>query len=296
MKNLRKIRMQTTQQKTAQNKKDSVFQDILKRAIFGALFLVLTIGAIIWSPYAWAILAAFYSMGCLYEFTEKDPNAQHGKWIIRTAAVMIWMAVFVFMFTENILWLSSVIFIVPIIFFSTLFSHNNQPFAQSSAFLLSLFYTVLPFISLVFIGILLEDGVYHFELILWLFLLIWSNDSFAYLAGRMFGKNKMAPHISPGKSWEGFAGGAIMTLALSFAIAHWFIPLNFVFVFFMVMLVIPIAVLGDLVESKWKRSLEIKDSGNFLPGHGGFLDRFDSILISAPIIFCYFYALKSSLF
>ena len=145
-------------------------------------------------------------------------------------------------------------------------------------------------------GIGLEDGEYHFELIIMLFMLIWANDSFAYLFGRMFGKNKMAPSISPGKSWEGFAGGAIMTLVVSLIIGHYFIDIDLIHIAMMVIIVVPLGVLGDLVESKWKRSLEIKDSGNFLPGHGGFLDRFDSILISAPIIFCYFYAVKTILF
>lgn len=288
--------MQKNQKQTQQNKKESVFQDILKRAIFGALFLVITLAAISYSVYTWAILAMIYSLGCLYEFTKLDPIAKNGKTIIRIAGFLIWSSVFVFLFTEELLYLISWILILPLIFLTTLNANDNRPFIQASAFLISIFYTVLPFVSLVMMGIGLEDGEYHFELIILLFMLIWANDSFAYLFGRMLGKNKMAPNISPGKSWEGFAGGAIMTLVISLIIAHYFIDIELIHIAMMVIIVVPMGVLGDLVESKWKRSLEIKDSGKFLPGHGGFLDRFDSILISAPIIFCYFYAIKTILF
>lgn len=288
--------MQKNQKQTQQSKKESVFQDILKRAIFGALFLVITLAAISFSVYTWAILAMIYSLGCLFEFTNLDPIAKNGKTLIRTAGFLLWASVFAYLFTEELLFLISWILILPLVFLTTLKTKDNRPFTQASAFLLSIFYTVLPFVSLVMMGIGLEDGEYHFELIIMLFMLIWANDSFAYLFGRMLGKNKMAPSISPGKSWEGFAGGAIMTLVVSLIIGHYFIDIDLIHIAMMVIIVVPLGVLGDLVESKWKRSLEIKDSGNFLPGHGGFLDRFDSILISAPIIFCYFYAVKTILF
>lgn len=285
-----------TKNLTQQSPKESIFQDILKRATFGALFLVITLGSIYLSVYAWALLAMFYSFGCVYEFTQKDPIAKQSKYIIRLAAILIWAGLFAFLYSQNSLFLIIWIFLLPLAFLSVLNSKVPMPFSQASGFLVSIFYTIFPFICLVLIGFMLEEATYHYELIIWLFMLIWANDSFAYLFGRMFGKNKLAPNISPGKSWEGFIGGAIMTLVVSLVIAHFFIPMPFVHVIMMVCIVIPLGVLGDLVESKWKRSLKIKDSGYFLPGHGGFLDRFDSILISAPVIFCYFYAFKSSLF
>src|SRR5690606_13726340 len=264
--------MQKNQKQTQQNKKESVFQDILKRAIFGALFLVITLAAISYSLYTWAVLAMIYSLGCLYEFTKLDPIAKNGKTLIRIAGFLIWTSVFVFLFTEGLLYLISWTLILPLIFLTTLNANDNRPFTHASAFLISIFYTVLRFVSLVMMGIGLEDGEYHFELIILLFMLIWANDSFAYLFGRMLGKNKMAPNISPGKSWEGFAGGAIMTLVISLIVAHYFIDIELIHIAMMVIIVVPMGVLGDLVESKWKRSLEIKDSGKFLPGHGGFLD------------------------
>ena len=120
-----------------------------------------------------------------------------------------------------------------------------------------------------------------------LFVLIWSSDSFAYFSGRLFGKHKMAPKISPKKTWEGFAGGVVLTLILGFFIENYFPELrgNWMVVGFLVATFAP---LGDLVESQLKRSFGVKDSGNIIPGHGGVLDRLDSFIICVPVIYLYF--------
>jgi phosphatidate cytidylyltransferase len=127
---------------------------------------------------------------------------------------------------------------------------------------------------------------------LWCYLpmvLTWGNDTFAYFCGRLFGKHKMAPHISPGKTWEGFVGGLICTVGTAFAWRHFAQPAFTVAD--CIALGVGISVLGpigDLTESVWKRSNGVKDSGNLLPGHGGLLDRIDALMFTAP--FLYFYA------
>jgi len=120
-----------------------------------------------------------------------------------------------------------------------------------------------------------------------LFTLIWSSDGFAYFAGRMFGKHKMAPKISPKKTWEGFAGGVICTLILGFFIEQNMPELrgNWIIVGLLVSIFAP---LGDLVESQLKRTFGVKDSGNIIPGHGGVLDRLDSFILCAPVVYLYF--------
>ena len=120
-----------------------------------------------------------------------------------------------------------------------------------------------------------------------LFTLIWSSDGFAYFAGRMFGKHKMAPKISPKKTWEGFAGGVICTLILGFFIEQKMPELrgNWIIIGLLVSIFAP---LGDLVESQLKRTFGVKDSGNIIPGHGGVLDRLDSFILCAPVIYLYF--------
>lgn len=123
-----------------------------------------------------------------------------------------------------------------------------------------------------------------------LFILIWCSDTFAYLCGRAFGKHKLFESVSPKKTWEGFIGGGILTIASSFLLAYYFhLPyyLNFAIAFSTVVF----GSLGDLVQSMLKREFDVKDSGTILPGHGGVLDRFDALLISLPFTtFCYFLA------
>lgn len=120
-----------------------------------------------------------------------------------------------------------------------------------------------------------------------LFVLIWASDSFAYFTGRFFGKHKMAPVISPKKTWEGFAGGVVLTLVFAFFIEHYYPELrgNWLVIGFLVSIFAP---LGDLVESQLKRTFGVKDSGHVIPGHGGILDRLDSFIICAPVVYLYF--------
>jgi len=140
-------------------------------------------------------------------------------------------------------------------------------------------------ISLVYLKV---HGGSHGYWLLLLFILIWSADSGAYFSGRRFGKNKLAPQVSPGKSWEGVVGGAITAAAAVLIALYWnndaflgssqYFPLSF-----LVVLTVAFSVLGDLFESMAKRMVGLKDSGTLLPGHGGVLDRIDSVTAAAPI-------------
>lgn len=120
--------------------------------------------------------------------------------------------------------------------------------------------------------------------VLFAFLLVWAADTGAYFAGRRFGRRKLAPSISPGKTWEGVAGGLLLTLLAS-ALAAFVLPVRpDVAWFLLITLVFAVSVIGDLVESLLKRQAGVKDSGSMLPGHGGVLDRLDSILAAAPML------------
>ena len=120
------------------------------------------------------------------------------------------------------------------------------------------------------------DGAHAPSQLLSLLILIWSNDSGAYFIGKPLGKHKLMPAVSPGKSWEGFVGGAFFAALAAGLLfgwqAIWMGPMMAV-----------LATAGDLLESAWKRSNGIKDSGNLMPGHGGVLDRFDGFIIAAPV-------------
>jgi len=169
----------------------------------------------------------------------------------------------------------------------TLFKYPNELYFDSGKLIFTVIYVALPFcFSLGLPKYSTYENTFTLE-VLFLFILIWSSDTFAYLVGKFFGKHKMAPKISPKKTWEGYIGGVILTLVLSFFIEKYQQDLrgNWMVVGFLVAAFAP---LGDLVESQLKRSFAVKDSGNIIPGHGGVLDRLDSFLICAPVVYLYF--------
>jgi phosphatidate cytidylyltransferase len=128
-----------------------------------------------------------------------------------------------------------------------------------------------------------------FAFLLGYFVLLWLNDTGAYLMGKATGKHLLFQRISPKKTWEGIAGGFIAGLLAAWGLSRFFTQLSPVHWLIMAVLIILFGTFGDLVESMLKRSMQVKDSGNLLPGHGGVLDRFDGVLLSAPVVYIYIY-------
>jgi len=150
--------------------------------------------------------------------------------------------------------------------------------------LLSFLWLALPYSSFLALGWMTGDWAYHRQLPLALIALVWVNDTFAYLTGSLLGRHKLAPVLSPGKSWEGFVGGVIFTL-----LGGWFIwrmtgLLGSWSWMAISLIVVSLGLVGDLFESGLKRTVKVKDTGKLLPGHGGILDRFDSLLFVAPAV------------
>lgn len=125
-------------------------------------------------------------------------------------------------------------------------------------------------------------------------LLIWTGDTFAYIVGMLIGRHKLFPRISPKKSWEGFIGGIIFCCGISQILAHYWDMLNPLQWGILAFIVVTTGVLGDLFESMLKREAEIKDSGKILPGHGGILDRFDSLFVVMPFAYTFIYFISST--
>lgn len=129
-------------------------------------------------------------------------------------------------------------------------------------------------------------AIYHYRplLLLLLFVLIWGADSGAYFVGRCYGRHKLLPRVSPGKSWEGVAGGMALVVIVV-AVVAWYVKLSWQAIGWLMLaslLILVVSIIGDLFESMLKRACEVKDSGSLLPGHGGLLDRIDSLLAAAP--------------
>ena len=159
---------------------------------------------------------------------------------------------------------------------------ERKPFTNIAFTFLGIFYVAIPFALLNIAAF--ENGYYNYEIMVGCLFILWASDTGAYFAGTRFGKRKLFERISPKKSWEGAVGGALLAFIFAFVIANYFATLAFWQWACIAIIIIIGGVFGDLVESLLKRSIEIKDSGDSLPGHGGFLDRFDGLLISAPFI------------
>jgi phosphatidate cytidylyltransferase len=166
---------------------------------------------------------------------------------------------------------------------------ERKPFTNIAFTLLGVFYIAIPFALMN--HAVFQDSItgtrYNFEIILGSLLILWASDTGAYFAGTFFGKHKLFERISPKKSWEGFWGGAALAILITYILTLFFQSLTLVDWMIISLIIIIGGTFGDLVESLLKRSIEIKDSGDSLPGHGGFLDRFDGLFISAPFIVAY---------
>jgi phosphatidate cytidylyltransferase len=180
--------------------------------------------------------------------------------------------------------------------FMRLTAQGADLFKQILLFLAAVLYIALPLVLLFALPLLMVDRMpglphvaFHYEpaVLLMYFCIIWANDVFAYLTGITIGKHKMAPKISPKKSWEGFAGGLVGAVAVGLLFAC-LLHADSYLIFGGLALVAALGgVAGDLFESWLKRRAGVKDSGNLLPGHGGWLDRFDALLFSLPFSFIY---------
>ncbi len=165
---------------------------------------------------------------------------------------------------------------------------ESKPFTNIAYTFLGIFYVAVPF-ALLNIATF-ENKQYDYQIIFGSLFILWASDSGAYFAGTLFGKRKLFERISPKKSWEGFFGGALLAFIFAYSLPYFFSSIGHAPTIlswqWLVIggIIIVGGTYGDLIESLLKRSMEIKDSGDTLPGHGGFLDRFDGLLISAPFI------------
>ncbi|MBQ4082757.1 MAG: phosphatidate cytidylyltransferase [Bacteroidaceae bacterium] len=177
-----------------------------------------------------------------------------------------------------------------------LYGKHESPIANLGAIMLSQLYVVLP-LSLINVLAFTQFDCFSetapfYAIPLAMYVFIWINDTGAYLSGVTLGRHKLFPRISPKKSWEGSIGGALLTVACAFVVAHFFTFMNTWQWVGMALVIVLFGTFGDLTESMIKRQVGIKDSGHILPGHGGFLDRLDSMLFAIPATVIYLLALS----
>ncbi len=286
-------------------------KNLITRALVGLLFVIVMVGGIIWRPDTFILLFAVITGMTLWEYTglaNQIEGVQTNRFISTVAGVYLHLAVAAW----SIGLADSFVIFVPYLIthlyllISELYLKQENPVNDWAYTLFGQLYIALPLSLINLLAFRItpdQEPAYNWLLPLSLFLFLWTNDTGAYLTGSLLGRHKLFPRISPGKSWEGSIGGALLTLAAAYLIgwldnvtpadldthapAYPILPwmgLGLVVVVF--------GTWGDLVESLFKRTLHIKDSGRILPGHGGMLDRFDSALIAIPAAVAYLYTLS----
>ncbi|MCK5815038.1 MAG: phosphatidate cytidylyltransferase [Flavobacteriaceae bacterium] len=266
--------------------------EFYKRILSGIIYVIILVASILYSKITFLSVFFIIMIFCLYEFMK----------MIQLKSVFPYIFGFLGFLFGNVLSVEDVpsraiyIYAGVALFLSVfssfvwiLFAKKEEIINHLGKIFLTVIYIVIPFVLMAQIPFLQNDFNYVNTVILGVFLLIWSNDTFAYLVGKNFGKIKLLKHISPNKTVEGFIGGMVASFAVSYVIAQFFTELSLTQWVVIAGLVSIFGVLGDLIESMFKRQAGIKDSSNFIPGHGGFLDRFDSVIFAAPFIFIYLY-------
>lgn len=274
--------------------------NFVKRTLTATVFVAVLLGCTFWSQFSFSVLFFVITILGLWEFyTLSEKGGSNPQKIAGTiiGALLFASNALVCMHTENgtsFLDPRFLVIIIPIIFLIfiiELYSKAADPFRNIAFTLMGIFYVALPFSLLNYIATATE--IYNYQLLFGFFFILWCNDSGAYLVGSAIGKHKLFLRVSPGKTWEGSIGGAIASYGVAYLISGWYISISQVDWMVIATILIVIGTLGDLVKSIFKRSLNVKDSGTILPGHGGILDRFDSLIMSAPFVFTYLYLTKT---
>lgn len=247
--------------------------NLILRGVYGLLFVAMVVGAILSGTYGFGVLLLAIIIGGTFEFyriTKLRGYRTHNFLGIFSSVILFALNYDYIFLGGKYLELFEVIFIltIPAMFVSELFSGSKSPIANIGSTLLSLIYIAIPTMLLCNVAMLLGGGEWSAYIMIAYIVIIWSNDTFAYIVGITLGSHIMFPRISPKKSWEGFFGGVIGSLLLGAFMAH-LLGQNIFVWGGMAIIASVTGVLGDLVESMFKRSVEIKDSGNIIPGHGG---------------------------
>jgi len=266
------------------------------RAITGFFFVIVMLGSMLLGHYPFGIFYLLLTLLSLREFyglikqTGLNPNAPAG--LFNAAFIYTISALMVY---RDDIGLHKVLFLLTLtirtILIIELFKKSESPFTNIAYTLAGLVFVCLPFTF--FHALAYIKGGFNFHYPLAFLLLLWSNDTGAYLVGSKLGRTKLFERHSPKKTWEGFIGGALISVGIAFVISIYFRDLGWQQWMIIALLISCFGTTGDLIESMFKRSINVKDSGGILPGHGGLLDRFDGLLLAAPIVYTYLYFISN---
>ena len=273
--------------------------NFFRRTLTGAWIVIFVLGGLWLHPVSFFLTGLIMLIGSLYEYyliirkTGVNPQMASG------IAIGITIYVLSALIAAGAIPMNSFLVLIPIaliIIVFELYRKQEKPFDSLAHTFFPVLYTSVPFSMFSFsafshtgLNSLLPHGNISFSpgILIGFFLLIWANDTGAYLTGASFGRHRLFERISPKKTWEGFFGGVIIAALVAWLLSD-LLGVVDTMSWVIISLIISVAgTYGDLIESMLKRSTGVKDSGTFMPGHGGFLDRFDSAIISFPLVYLY---------
>ena len=266
---------------------------LITRAITGIVLVLVMLTAIFASSYSYAILFLVILIASTHEFTNlfKESEVRPNSYF--SYLVSICLFVVTFLIAKGVIEVRYFLGLLPfflMIMAAELYRKQSKPVENIAVTIFGIIYLAIPLSLinfLVFPEILSSTNAYTPKLLIALFSLIWIYDSGAYLVGVSIGKHRLFERISPKKSWEGAIGGTLIAITASYFISGFIPEIKLIHWIVISILTVVSATFGDLTESMFKRYFGIKDSGNILPGHGGVLDRFDSLFFAAPVFVVY---------
>ncbi|TDE02158.1 phosphatidate cytidylyltransferase [Flavobacterium hiemivividum] len=276
--------------------------ETLKRSISGAIYVILLIVSILYSTESFFILFGAFLLIATVEFCNLQQLNKIIPVVLAAATYTLFYKITIattgslyllrFNQTFELIVLSTtlVVFLKCIHF---LFDHKIVKIDSFSKYVYLIGYIILPFVIMTKIPFGISG--YNPKILISIFILIWTNDSFAYIVGKSIGRTKLFERISPKKTIEGFLGGVVFCVIASYLIGKYYIQIaeGKMFIWIIIALIVGIfGTIGDLIESKFKRVAGVKDSGKIMPGHGGVLDRLDSVIFVAPIVFLFYQILN----
>lgn len=260
--------------------------NLQQRTITGLAGFIVILGCVVYSDWTFLLLFCTISSLTQLEFYKllgldgNQPLTYYGTFCGTLMMVLAYLIELDLVSFENYFIISP---LLSMIFFIKLYKKKDlKPFTNIGFTFLGIIYVALPFALMVVTA--MRGGKYNYEIVLGSLLLLWASDIGGYFAGTKFGRRKLFERISPKKSWEGAMGSAAFAALVAFVLGLFFRTFEPWKWYCIGAIIVVVGTYGDLVESLFKRSIAIKDSGSSIPGHGGFLDRFDGLLLSAPFI------------
>ena len=266
-------------------------KNFIQRSITGIIYVIIITASILLHPFAFAFVFAGITALSLAEFYNLAATEQIHPW--KLTGIFAGVALFItnFLYASGYIQLSlliSLVLLLFVIFFLGLFRWREHIILNTGVTFLGILYIAFPLSLLIYLGYpKKESSSFTYEILLGYMIIHLLYDAVAYITGSLIGKHKIMEKVSPGKTWEGLIGGLIIALGIALILAGIFKIITRTDWLIITLITVITGTLGDLVESGIKRNASIKDSGRLLPGHGGILDRIDSILLSVPFVLLY---------